>query len=417
MAGPGGINPGGMNPGGDGMLDEPQTPQEELDFYTGELGTKLLTKLKAKLDAGTFGLVLKDASKAVPLVLREKDPNNNAGGFAGAGGMRPPAGMMPAGMMPMPGGGPMPGSGEDGDAGAPAAGLSGQLIPGLTLLGVVENVKELTELVAATPVDVVFIFDVKVRPATASNWVNNDTRLRVAPAAKITEALYTSKVINNKGATEARKKKGGEDPVNQEITSALAAVESGSATLPGYKLEALPPAVTSEVALKRIQALAAAKPDNALPLLLEARFYVAKKLLKPEEMMTIAMTEVSEDQLGDFSSLLDGEDVREKISVALKGPGGDKPKTVLGKFGDALLGAGGLGGLVPQPELPPIGLPTGIPGVGNRPVPGANGAQSPAPAGSSSAGSPVRGGLAPMKPVGPLPMPGDSSSSAGAVVP
>ncbi len=213
--------------------------------------------------------------------------------------------------------------------------------------------------------------------------------------------------------TEARKKKGGEDPVNEEITQALEVLENGNPDkqIQGYKLAPLPPIVTADVALKRIQSLAAAKPDDALPLLLEARFYVAKKLLKPEEMMTIAMTEVGEDQLGNFSALLDGEDVREKIGIALKGPGGDKPKTVLGKFGDALTGAGGLGGLVPQPELPPIGLPTGMPGLGgaaNGGNPASGAAAAPpglAPAGVNPAGSapPGRGGLAPMGSVGPMP--------------
>ena len=130
-------------------------------------------------------------------------------------------------------------------------------------------------------------------------------------------------------------------------------VENGNGTLPGYKLDALPPIVTQEVALKRIQALVAAKPANALPLLLEARFYVAKKLLKPDEMMTLVMTEVNEDQLGEFGRLFDGEDVKERIGLAVKGPGGDTPKTVLGKFGDALLGAGGLSALARSRNCPP----------------------------------------------------------------
>ena len=262
-------------------------------------------------------------------------------------GMIPPMGPMAGGNSGEAGGFP---DGGEGGAGQPgggrvAQGLSTQLTPGVTWLGAVENVKELGEVIGTLPVDVIFVFDVKVRPATASTWVNNDTRLRVVSAAKVTEALFTSGTINNKGVMEARKKKGAEDPVNQEITEAIAVVENGNGTLPGYKLDALPPIVTQEVALKRIQALVAAKPANALPLLLEARFYVAKKLLKPEEMMTLVMTEVTEDQLGEFGRLFDGEDVKERIGLAVKGPGGDTPKTVLGKFGDALLGAGGLSAL------------------------------------------------------------------------
>jgi hypothetical protein len=367
---PGGMAamPGSGMPGG-GQMDLNETPREELEFYTGELGTKLLSKLKTKMETSAFGLVLKEANKAVPFVVKENNANV-PGAMAGGVPMAPPQ------MRAMGPPGDSGDGGESGMYGPPgaegnnadrAAALSTQLIPGVTWLGAVENVKELSEVIVTLPVDVVFIFDVKVRPASASNWVNNDTRLRVASAAKVTEAIFTSSSINNKGVVEARKKKNGEDLVNEETTKAIAAVEQAC------KLEPLPAAVTADVALRRVQALAAAKPDSALPLLLEARFYVAKKLLKPEEMLTIVMAEVSEDQLGDFSRVLGGEDVKEKIAQALQGPGGEKPKTVLGKFGGALLGAGGLGGLVPTPELPPIALPGSLTGGSAQrggPVPG-----------------------------------------------
>jgi hypothetical protein len=208
----------GMNaegfPGGMGQQEQVETPLQELEYYTGEVGTKLLARLRLKMEASTFGAVLKDANKAMPAAPKENDNNNiNAGGFAGAGGgMRPPMGMQPG----FRGGSAPPGAefSDDGEfvnnprnngGEGMAAGLSSQLLPGVTWLGPVENVKELSELVSATPVDVIFVFDVKVRPATASNWVNNDTRLRVVTAAKVTEALFTSASLNNKGVTEARK--------------------------------------------------------------------------------------------------------------------------------------------------------------------------------------------------------------------
>jgi hypothetical protein len=407
---------GGFNPGGEGgMQEQPETAREELEYFTGELGAKLLTKLKSKMEVGTFGVVLKDANKAVPLPAANQADADGAGGFQGPGAGR----MAPAGVGPGPGGpgrplGPGapggPGAGEGGDEAIGGPVLTGQLIPGVSFLGAVENVKQLGEVVASSAADVIFVFEVKVRPASASNWVNNDTRLRVVSAAKVSENLFTSSTINNKGVTEARKKKGGEDPVNQELTEALDVVEQQ------YKMQPLPPAVTAEVALKRINALAATKPDDALPLLLEARFYVAKKLLKPEEFITVALTEVGEDQLGNFSRHLDGDDVKERIATALSGNAGDRPKTVLGKFGDALMGAGGIGNLVPLPELPPIALPgsaptsapaEGVPeagrgrGPGLGPMPGALAPQGPAPSGPA----PVRGGLGPQGPGGPQPMP------------
>jgi hypothetical protein len=416
MGPPGGLGLPGGESGMQGAQGQPQTAQDELEYFTGELGTKLLAKLKTKLEAGTFGIVLKEANKAMPLrEVNENQPGNPGGpGFdPGRGvGIAPPMG---PGVPGRPGGGPpgpgvRPGAGEGGDEAIGGPVLTGQLIPGVTFLGACENVKELGELVADSPVNVVFVFEVKVRPASASNWVNNDTRLRVVSAAKVNENLFTSSTINNKGVYEMRKKKGGEDPVNKELTEALDVVEQR------YKMEPLLASVTGDVALNRIKNWAASKPDDALPLLLEARYYVAKKLIKPEDLVTVVMTEVGEDQLGNFSRHLDGDDVKERIATALKGNTGDRPKTVLGKFGDALMGAGGIGNLVPTPELPPIGLPgstppgstpgatpTGVaPGSGPPRGPGSGygpgyGPPMPGAAPAATPGS-ARGGLAPQGP-------------------
>ena len=396
------MNPGAsgeFGPGyGPGNQQEPASPKEEFEYFTGEIGTKLLARMKAKMEASTFGSILRDANKAMPVVA-EKPAGAGGEGFAGMGA----AGMGAAGMRGSgPGDFSMPGaegSGEIGPDGRPVGGgaagsgeLTGQLLPGVTFLGAVENVKELGEVVKTYPeIDVVFIFDVQVR-ATAGNWVNNNTRLRIAPAAKVTEALYTSPTINNKAVYEARKKKGEEDLVAKVLNEAIAALENGTAKSQPYKLQPLPAAVTPEVALKRINALAAANPESAVPMLIEARFYVAKKLLKPEEMMNVVLTAVTEDQLAGVGELLEGEDVKEKIGVALQG--GERPKTVLGRFGDALAGAGGLSNLVPTPELPPISLPGAMPALGPAGAPG--GVPAVGPNGQPGAGNRPMGSRPPM---------------------
>jgi hypothetical protein len=409
--GAGGPNP--MNPGAGGDFgsgsgyntnqQESVTPLEELEYFTGELGTKLLARMKAKMEAGTFGSILRDANKAMPAVV-ERPADDGGEGFAAAGpmgpmgrgaGMRsgPPGRMRPPGAVGgapgVPGGRPeeFGAGGEEGGDELGSGALTGQLLPGITFLGAVENVKELGEIVKTFPVDVVFIFAVEVRPATASNWVNNNTRLRIVPAGKVTEPLYTSPVINNKAVYEGRKKKGEADPVNKMLADAIAALEA-----PGdkcYKVEPLPAKVTPEIAVQRIKALAGTNPENAVPMLVEARYYVAKKLLKPEEMMSVAMTSVTEAQLAGVSELLEGEDVKQKISEALTG--GERPKTVLGRFGDALAGAGGLGNLVPVPELPPIGAPGSVPAIVPGAVPEAAPINRSGPPGASGASRPPAG--------------------------
>jgi hypothetical protein len=378
---------------------ESVTPLEELEYFTGELGTKLLARMKAKMELGTFGSILRDANKAMPAAL-DKPADDGGEGFSGEGPMgpmgpmgadarmRPPGGMRPPGAGGAPAGRPQD-FGAGGDASGDELGsgaLTGQLLPGITFLGAVENVKELGEIVKSFPVDVLFIFDVQVR-GTASNWVNNNTRLRIAPADKVTEPLYTSPVINNKAVYEGRKKKGEADPVNKMLADAIAALEA-----PGrycYKVEPLPAKVTPEIALQRIKALAGTNPENAVAMLVEARYYVAKKLLKPEEMMSVAMTSVTEAQLAGVSELLEGEDVKQKISEALTG--GERPKTVLGRFGDALAGAGGLGNLVPVPELPPIGPPGSVPAIVPGAVPEAAPINRSGPPGASGASRPPPG--------------------------
>ena len=101
-------------------------------------------------------------------------------------------------------------------------------------------------------------------------------------------------------------------------------------------------------------------------------------------------TAVSDDQLGSLSEVIGEGDVKELIGSALTGKRADAPTSVLGKFGAALGGAGGIGNLVPTPQLPPIGMPPGGSGGygpgGFPPQPGTSTEE-----GSSSGEDPRRG--------------------------
>ncbi len=391
--GPGGEgNPGVIGPpGGSGFEGAPgydgggqnqatQSPEEELKYFTGDLGTQLVAKIKTKLEAGEFGTIYREVLKNLPIA--DKGAGQAGAGFGPgpgpgfSGRSGPPSGY--------PGSGPDGAEGGEDGAGRPAAessgGVTSQVIPGIEFLGAVATVKELGELIKSSSVDAVIYFEVRVRPATATRFVNNDTTMRLVAAAEPTKQLFASAKLNNKQVHEARKKRGAEDPVAKEIDATVAALEAS------FKLVPLP-ALTAEQVQKRISYLLELKPEDATSLLLETRLFVTKKLLKPEDAVTLALTAVSDDQLGSLSEVIEEGDVKELIGSALTGKRADAPTTVLGKFGAALGGAGGIGNLVPTPQIPPLGMPPGSPdGYGPGGFPPAGGFP-PQPGTSTEEGS------------------------------
>lgn len=393
---PGGSSPeafaGGSGYGGEGNGQLPTTPEGELNYFTGEIGTKLVAKIKSKLESGAFGAIYKEALKELPAEKADGE-NGQPDGFErmrmGAGaGFRPPGTEGGDEYAPDGAGG---GAANNNDGGV----LKGQLIPGVEFLGAVENMKELGETAKSATVDALVVFEVAVRPATASKFVNTDTKFRVVSAADPSKILFASQKLNNKQIFEARKKKSGEDPVAQEVDEAVAALETN------FKLAPLP-ALTPELVAKRINFLIAQKPADATPLLLETRFFVVKKLLKPDEAVALTLNGVGEEQLDVLSKSLDGDDAREKIASAMTGKRADGPTTVLGKFGAAITGAGGLTGLAPEPRLPGIGgsaAETPAPGLAQGPGPGISGPPSGGGSGYGP-GGPARGGASSGPPSG-----------------
>jgi hypothetical protein len=357
---------------------------EELVYFTGEIGTKLLEKLRTRLAAGDLGLIYKDALAAPP---PPKNNNNQFGagpGMAGAPGMaddyNPDEGnavnIAPPGMMAAGGPG-IPGAG--GAGGQPQGVVTGQMIPGVEFLGAVENMKELGELAKSSNVDYLIAFEITVRPATVGKYVKNITKFRVASAAEVTKPLYMSPTLDNKAVYEIRKKKNADDPVDTALDGAMELID---------KMKMAPiPELTPDRALTRVNQLIEKAPADGSGILLEARLFLKKDLLKPEEMLNLTMTQITEAQLAGISEILDGADVKEKIANSLAGEPA-APTTVLGKFGAALTGAGGLSNLVPLPEIP-AGMPLPM-GPGSGPTSGPPGAQSGAvgpPAGFAPPGA------------------------------
>lgn len=254
-------------------------PMGELVKYTGEVGIKLVDALKGKIKAGTFGETLKEAATVAQPITGENgevvdapsvdSSGEGAGGFPGEG---------------LPGGVPLPEGAE--------ALAAQQIAPGISWLGVVENSKELEESPKVSAVDVVIVFEVAVRSSRSSNLVSNSTKFRVATVKKDKdEPLFTSNaLVNIKIANERKTNSKKEDEVDKEIARGIEATEKA------FAMQPLPAALTADVVKRRLATLAAEKPANGLPVLLEARLYAAHGLISEEEVMSTAMSTMGEAQ-------------------------------------------------------------------------------------------------------------------------
>jgi len=261
----------------------PSDPAELLNFYTGELGDKIIEELTSRIEDGKYGAVMQRALESFEAPIPA--PAANDGSSAPSGGYAP----TPGGYAPMGGYGPQP----DGAAAAAAkAGpfKPGGLIPGVVMLGE-GNERELIRTAEDQQVDFLILFDVTVR-ASSKDTASNTTKIRVMslekarqPApAKDAEAegakpreIYSSKSINNR-LVESAREKNEDDPMETEVTSMLAAIDAEVSAAP------LPEKLNAEIATKRATFLASQELDNPLATLAEIRCYHAKKLLTNQQL-------------------------------------------------------------------------------------------------------------------------------------
>lgn len=410
--GGGEANPGGMaamaGMGGGPSTGPGESPLDELEFYTGEYGTQLNDAIQSRMASGDYGLVLRDLmTEARRPMQRRPRQNNNPGAMAGAVG--DPAGMLaPAGINPMPGdvgGGNdfppaaegMPGiGGVAGHGAGEAAGENegpGLLAPAVVWLGTGRSKDELLRGAERAHADVLVVFDISIRPATQNAFINNTTKVRVSLVKK-DELVINAAALNNRDVIQDREKGKGDDPVEKEIGRIVEALDKQFITAE------LPPAITPERALARVQSLVAQTPDDPLAVVVETRFYAEKGLLKQEDVLQIAAQALGEEKFAEMLAQLPGAGAGQMIGGSV-GLGGllDLMRGV-NSASDAAKGsgaagkapAGGIGGLLP------FGLPIpGLAGAGKQPAgavqPGAAPAVPPAGALSPAAPSDMPPGL------------------------
>jgi hypothetical protein len=166
-------------------------------------------------------------------------------------------------------------------------------MPCITWLGKVkdEDRDELQKRAEAAGVDFLLVFEMTLKEARSSTFINNKTTLKITNL-RLSKPLagYSPEPLVNLAVEQWRQKdEKGLDPVEREVTKAIEAFDKALKPVP------LPEAVTAERAKKRIADLVAAKPDEPLPVIVEARYYMSKGLMTEDEVNEAAKSLLGED--------------------------------------------------------------------------------------------------------------------------
>jgi hypothetical protein len=259
---------------------------EQLRFYTGEFGEILLETLQERFTAGEYGAVPKELLEEASRRRREsEDPNNP--GDPGSSLSTPDAGLA----SPQPEGA-TPGSARArrrtaktaSQDSASAAEHVKQLTPGILWLGKADERDQVTKRAEVAGVDILAVFEISV--AVRGDFARNTTKLRLLSMKQGYPVVADHKgepLVNLTVEQWRQKEQKGADPVDREVDKAIEALDKVLKPAP------LPEALTAERAKKRIADLVAQKPDDPLPVLVEARFYVSKGLLPEDDFKSSAI--------------------------------------------------------------------------------------------------------------------------------
>jgi hypothetical protein len=356
----------GMGGGGGSSLPA------DLKKYTGELGEKVVAKLRERIQKGEFGTVLQTA-------LRSSGGGGGMDGMGGGmGGMGGGMGGMGGGMGGMGGGmggmgGGMGGMGEGmggmGGEGGGGAKNASAIMPGVTMLGQ-GTTDGILARAATEGIDAVLLFDVQVVNIVKVKLVRNTTTLQLFDVASRREIQSTSAMLNIKMQVERElaKKQKKPDPLDTAIEKVIKMLDMS------YKMRKIPALTAEIVQSNRLLSLVADKPSNPLRALAEVMFYHQNNLC-PDEHRKIAFDQLVGPQNAD--KLLNGskQDKLAAVDVYLDVETAKVIGQPQGQQGQANSEGSGFPGGSNQGGIPggipgggvPGGIPGGIPGGG---VPG-----------------------------------------------
>lgn len=168
-----------------------------------------------------------------------------------------------------------------------------QILPNMLWLGKVDpdDREDLVKRAEAMNVDILAIFSLTLKQARTGSLMNNKALLRLVNmrTGKGVPEYSPEAIVNLDVERWRQKDEKGTDPVEREVLKVLDAVDKVLKPAP------LPEAVTAERAKKRIADLVAAKPEEPLPVLVEARYYFAKGLLGKDDFNEVAKSLLGED--------------------------------------------------------------------------------------------------------------------------
>jgi len=292
---------GGENGAG---VDPAKAAEEQLAFYTGEFGTKLLTVLKTKVEGGEYGAIFKDLVEEVARPPMELDPNNPTDPNAAAG------------VNPGDGGYVDPATGVPG---MESASGPKRLAMAITWLGKTDKEKdkkdETAKLAEESGADLLITYEIALKATRVEGLYSNQTTMKITDT-KRGEVLYTSPVLDNRVVMQEREKgQKPDDPVDKAVGRAIEALDKFCKPAP------LPPQVTAERAKARIAGLIAEKPADPLPVLLETRFYTAKGLLTESEMQSAAISLLGEAEYAQLIASSPEGAMTQAVGSAISLPG------------------------------------------------------------------------------------------------
>ena len=297
--------------GGGAAQGPPSGGQAQLNYYTGELGKKIVERLNMRrLEGGGFyGQFLKD-------VAFQYNPEAGGGGGGGYGGYSPMggAGFDPSGAGVGSGGGagfdPMgagvgsgggggdygaPGSGNPygGQGGNPSAQRSAdtnQLIPGVVWLGRGRRT-EMLETARARGLDGLILIETKISVIPKNGLESNITKIYLmnvhATEAKEQMKYQTRSSLKNVPVWQAIQQ-GKQNPIETELDRIFPEVADVE-----FKLGALP-SLQPDQAKARVSKVATSTPVNVLPVLAEVKYFHKVDLINDADLMS-----AYENLLGD----------------------------------------------------------------------------------------------------------------------
>ena len=298
--------------GGGAAQGPPSGGQAQLNYYTGDLGKKIVERLNMRrLEGGGFyGQFLKDVA------FQYNPEAGGGGGGGGYGGYSPMggAGFDPSGAGVGSGGGagfdPMgagvgsgggggdygaPGSGNPygGQGGNPSAQRSAdtnQLIPGVVWLGRGRRT-EMLETARARGLDGLILIETKISVIPKNGLESNITKIYLmnvhATEAKEQMKYQTRSSLKNVPVWQAIQQ-GKQNPIETELDRIFPEVADVE-----FKLGALP-SLQPDQAKARVSKVATSTPVNVLPVLAEVKYFHKVDLINDADLMS-----AYENLLGD----------------------------------------------------------------------------------------------------------------------